>query len=56
MVGGRGAAVIVHVELFKTVTRSFNLCFPRGENGSWIQNAKFCLFCQRDVQNYAMEQ
>lgn len=52
MVGGRGAAVIVHVELFKPVKMSFNLYFPRGENGSWIQNGEFCLFCQSDVQNY----
>lgn len=52
MVGGRDTAVIVHVELFKTVKISFNLYFPRGENGSWIQNWRFCLFCQWDVQKY----
>lgn len=52
MIGGRDAAVIVHVELFKTVKISFNLYFPRGENGSWIQNGRFCLFCQWDVQKY----
>lgn len=52
MVGGRDAAVIVHVELFKAVKISFNLYFPRGENGSWIQNGRFCLFCQWDVHNY----
>lgn len=50
MIGGRDAAVIVHVELFKTVQISFNLYFPRGENGSWIQNGRFCLFCQWDIQ------
>lgn len=54
MVGGRDAAVIVHVELFKTVQISFNLYFPRRENGSWIQNGRFYLFCQWDVQKYPM--
>lgn len=52
MVGGRDAAVIVHVELFKTVQISFNLYFPRRENGSWIQNGRFYLLCQWDVQKY----
>lgn len=52
MIGGRDAAVIVHVELFKTVKISFNLYFPRGENGSWIQNGRFCLFCQWNIQKY----